>query len=319
MDAESGVAFLQALHCQKIRIKDNGWIEAACPLAKWLHKHAVDNSPSFGLSISSGERSHYSCFACRHGSVEELLQTLELYTAGKSHQYDFKLCHQLLDEEQQILPLPEYGGKKSGAVEFEEWPAYWLNSFQSSSWADPAIKYLAYRNVSPTTQKVFDLRYDSKRQMIVAPYYDVFNRFAGARGRSILSEATGASKHYDYSWQGKNNYRLVWYNEPVLNLSGPIVVVEGQFDCMRVAQVFPKVVAALTAKPTFEKMKKLGDCPFIIQIPDTDETGKMSMSVYAEMCAQLGIGYKMLWLDEGVKDPDQCHPDYLKEKIEGLL
>ena len=45
----------------------------------------------------------------------------------------------------------------------------------------------------------------------------------------------------------------------------------------------------------------------------------MSIGLVAKMCVQLGIGYKMLWLDEGVKDPDECHPDYLRDKIGGML
>ena len=70
---------------------------------------------------------------------------------------------------------------------------------------------------------------------------------------------------------------------------------------------------------TWEKMKKLGDSPFVIQIPDRDEAGKQSIALYAKMCIQLGLGYKTLWLDEGVKDPDECDLDYLRDKISDLI
>ena len=163
------------------------------------------------------------------------------------------------------------------------------------------------------TAQQFDLRYDPKRQMIVAPYRDVFNRLAGARGRSITHEGPG--KHYDYTYQNVNNARLCWYNEPVLNLSGPVVVVEGQFDCWKTVQAYPKTVANLTAKPTIEKMKKLGDSGIVIQIPDRDNAGQESVYRYAKLCHQLGLDHRPIWLDEGVKDPADCHVDYLKDRI----
>ena len=321
MDAQQCVAFLEAIRAKKIRIKDNGWVEASCPLAPWLHKHAKDNSPSFGLSISPGERSYYSCFACQSGSVEELLHTLQMYLQDRPEKADIQwnVCHQLLSDEVQLLPLPEYAEHGQSGQKFEEWPLYWLQSFVPVDMIQPAMEYLHFREVGATTIKQFNLRFDSKRHMIVAPYWDVYGRFAGARGRSIQSDVSGAQKHFDYSWQGRNNARLVWYNETALNLSGPTVVVEGQFDCWRVVQAFPKTVANLTAKPTREKLRKLGDSPFIIQIPDRDETGELSVSVYKKACQELGIGHKVVWLDEGVKDPAECHPDYLKDKISGVL
>lgn len=318
MTAEQAVAFLQALGAKQIRDKENGWVEAACPLARWTHKNRVDHSPSFGLRVAPGERSNYLCFACRQGSAEELLQTIELYAQGSEAQnYDFARCHQILADEEYVVPLPEYGEFAQKVQPFMEWPQYWLDSFVPAEMVQASASYLTHRGVTLETVMQYRLHYDKKRQMIVAPYWDVFSRFAGARGRSIVKGAAYA--HHDYTFQGVNNARLCWYHEAVLNLPGPVVVVEGQFDVMRVAQVFPKVVGNLTAKPTAEKMKKLGDCGLVIQIPDRDEAGHESVFRYAKFCDQLGLRHKVVWLDEGAKDPDDCHPDYLKEKIEEQL
>jgi hypothetical protein len=309
------VAFLTALKAKNIKVKDNGWVECSCVLAKWLHQHGKDTSPSFGLSIKPGERSHFSCFACRSGSAEELLHVIELWSHGVG--YDFKTCHALLDEEQEVLPLPPYSEFGDTAPAFEEWPGYWIESFPKAEWSIEASHYLMGRNVSLATAQKYDLRWDAKRQMIVCPFWDVHGRFAGARGRSIFPDAKYG--HHDYTFQGVNNTRWVWYGESVLNLPGPVVCVEGQFDAMRVAQIFPKVVAALTAKPTWDKFKKLGDCPAVLQIPDRDAAGAASIARYAEFCHKLGIYHHVLTLDPGVKDPDECHPDYLKERVEQAL
>jgi hypothetical protein len=316
MTAEQCVAFLEALRVTQIRVKDNGWVESTCPLAKWTHKHHVDRTPSFGLSITPGQRSYFLCFACRQGSAEELLHSMELYAKGTGP-YDFARCHQLLTEEQFVVPLPAYGEFHQTDQPFVEWPQYWLQSFLPVWQHVEGYTYLVQRGVSDATMKEFWLKYDPKRQMVVAPYWDVFKRFAGARGRSILEEAP--HKHFDYSFQGINNARLVWFNEPVLNFPGPVVVVEGQFDCWKTAQVFPKTIANLMAKPTWEKMKKLGDCGLVIQIPDRDEAGRLSVARYAMLCQKLGVEHRVIWLDEGVKDPAECHPEYLRDKIHGAI
>ena len=316
MTTEQVLAFLDALRVKNVFVKDNGWVVGSCPLAKWLHKHHVNQSPSFALSVNPGSRSHFLCFACRQGSAEELLHSIEMYSHN-SKDYDFVRCHQLLSEEQFVLPLPAYGEFHHPVQIFTEWPQYWLDSFQKVGWVDDAYKYLTHRGVNQTTMEQFDLRWDTKRRMVVAPYRDVFNRLAGARGRAIDDDVK--QKHYDYSFQNQNNARLVWFNEQVLNLPGAVVVVEGQFDTMKTVQAYPKVVAALSSKPPLEKMKKLGDCVTVIQIPDRDDAGEQSITVYAKFCRQLGLTHKVLWLDEGAKDPDDCAVEYLRDRIQSLL
>jgi hypothetical protein len=315
MTAEQGTAFLKALGATQIRVKDNGWIESSCVLARWTHASHRDTSPSFGLNITPGGRSYFMCFACRQGSAEELLSCMELYSKGQAHTFDFARCHEILADEVFVTPLPEYGEAPPAQV-FTEWPQYWLDSFPPAQWVIDSALYLANRSVPLITVECFDLRYDAKRHMIVAPYRDVFNRLAGARGRAIRPEG---QQHFDYTFQGINNARLVWYNEPVLNLPGPVVVVEGQFDCFRTSQAHPKTVANLTAKPTFEKMKKLGDCELVIQIPDRDEAGHQSVARYASLCQRLGLRHEVIYLDEGVKDPDECAVEYLKDKIQEVV
>lgn len=315
MTEAQGIAFLQALRASQIRVKGNGWIEASCVLAPWFHAHHTDTRPSFGLSIHPGERSHFSCFSCKSGSAHELVQMLELYT-HYDPSYAFAQAHALLSDELQVVPLPPYSEFPQAQAVMQPWPEYWLDSFPSAVWSLDAMAYLTGRGVTALQAESFNLRFDTKRQMVVAPYWDVFGRFAGARGRSILA---AGQKHFDYSYQGTHNCRWVWYGEPVLNAPGPVVVVEGQFDAIRVSEVFPKVVAALTAKPTWDKFKKLADCGMVVQIPDRDTAGQESIAKYADFCQQLGVRHRVLHLDEGVKDPAEAHPDYLKDRIHAVL
>lgn len=318
MTPEQGVEFLKGLGVTGSYLKETGWLVASCPLAKWTHQNHSDHSPSFGLLVKEGERSFFSCFACRNGSAEELLQTIEMYAKG-GPQYDFLKCYQILNEEPLAIKLPDYEDMPTKSILFEEWPTYWLDSFKSVEWYQEALEYLAHRGIGQDTILEYRLKFDPKKRMVIFPYFDVFGRFAGARGRSILPNVTGSQKHYDYTWQGANNCRMVWFNEKVLNLEGPVVVVEGQFDCLKTAQAYRKVVANLSAKPTIEKLKKLTECSWVIQIPDRDEAGVESTKKYQSMCYTLGIKHDVIWLPDDVKDPDECAVGYLYDRIKELL
>jgi hypothetical protein len=319
MQEEQVVAFLNAIRAKRVRVKTKGWVEACCPLARWLHKKHHDTNPSFGISTDPEGRSGYHCFACESGSLEDLLSRIAYYDLAHLDQYDLRTAYDILYGEPTGPSILPYNPEPQPSTVFQPWPGHWIESFLPVEYYEPALEYMATRNWPTSYIEQFQLRFDTQRKMLVCPYWSVYGKLAGARGRAIRDDVSGASKLWDYTVEGKNNCRLSWYNESCLNLPGPVVVVEGQADVWRVAQGYPKVVGNLTAKPTLEKMEKLRDCPFLIQIPDNDETGERSIAAYRRFCNQLHLRHKVLKLDDAVKDPDQCHPDYLKDQIAKLL
>lgn len=314
MIADQIVLLLEAIHAKKIHVKHNGWVECCCPLAKWTHDKGTDHTPSFGVSVNDQGTSYYKCFSCKSGTLEHLIQTLEYYNKG-SEDYDFGNCYKILANQVDELPLPEYDIDRPVEQAFEEWPSYWLDLFMPAQNVPVALEYLQSRNLTVAEIQSYQLRYDHSKDMVVCPYYNVFGKFAGARGRSIFKGVEGWEKHYAYKWNGKDNTGIVWFNETCLNLPGPVVVVEGQFDCFNVLKVYPKTVANLTALPRWAKMKKLGDCPLIIQIPDNNKAGELSIEKYYEFSKKIGVAFRVLHLDHGVVDAGECHSEYLKDKI----
>ena len=125
--------------------------------------------------------------------------------------------------------------------------------------------------------------------------------------------------NFDYTWNGVNNTSLVWFNEGSLHLAGPVVVVEGQFDALRVAKVWPKVVATLTARPTPAKLDRLLQSSALIHLPDTDQAGQQSKAVYQRFCALNSLSYYAIDLPSEVKDPGDCHPDFLRSAIQEVV
>lgn len=318
MTPDQAVTFLECLRATNIRIKGNGWVIASCPLAQWTHKNHHDSAPSFGLTIKNGQRTGYHCFACRSGSIEELIGAIELYAKGQEG-YNFKTARDIMNEEELLITPLTYDDEEKKGSQFVEWPQYWLQSFKPVDYVQAAMDYLKFRNVSATTIKTFDLRYDSKREMIVCPYHTVYGKFAGARGRSIHDDAE--FRHFDYTWNGVNNAGRVWYGEQALNLGGPVVMVEGQFDVWRTIYAWQKTVGNLTAKPTEEKMSKLSDAGVLVHIPDPDEAGQQSKETVRRYCKQFGIKYYCVDLPQGEEklDPDKCHPQYLNDRIMDAL
>lgn len=317
MTPEQGRAFLQALGAKNIQ-KSAKWVSASCPLAFARHKASKDSNPSFGLTVSPDKRSRYNCFACGTGTALDLLQAMEYYQGPG----DSAKAREILESESlEVIPLPEYGefAKSEDQWVLRPWPEMWLWNFVPVEEHAPAVEYLLGRGVSDVQMIEHGLLYDAHRNMVVFPLREAYGGLAGARGRSLNDGLTGKDKHYDYSHEGiPKNVRGVWYNERALHLPGKVVVVEGQFDLMKVEQVWPKVVANMTAMPTAEKLAKLELTDGVILIPDNDSTGEKSVSKYAEYLVQHNVPLQLLALPSSVKDPGDCAPAYLADRLAEL-
>lgn len=287
MSPEAAIKFLKALGAKDAKYDGGNWVKAPCILAPWTHKGGRDTNPSFGVKVND-MTPHYNCFSCRAGQLFTLIQEVEMFLAKDPSQkpyFDTALARTILENDGfDIEPLPEFSEFGGSGQEFQEWPEYFIDSFANWEFSARAAKYLKQRNVSTETAKAHGLKFDSKKDMIVFPYYNLYGKLAGARGRAIelTGEPPKKQRHYDYTWNQVNNANLVWYNEQALTEEKPVVIVEGQFDKMRVSEVYPHVMANLTAKPILAKMKKLSYAPSVILMTDNDETADTAITKYAE-------------------------------------
>jgi DNA primase len=299
------------------------WVQAKCPLAPYKHKSGKDTNPSFGISLETGM---FNCFACESGSLESLVQALELYASQTPHmeaKYNFPAAREALAGiESDLFPLPEYTEFPDKKYVFEEWPEYFIEQFPLWTSSSLAVQYLANRDqpVDPVVACKMDLRYDAQWQRIVCPYRTVNGKLAGARGRAIYS--TSPMKHHEYLWNKVSNANIVLYNEPALEWAAetgkPIVVVEGQFDCMSVLRVYPGVVAGLTAKMSLPKMAKLQNVPGVVVLMDRDAAGEAAWPryrKYLEGKVQLG----RVEVPAPYKDPGEMPVEVLQDVLGDLL
>jgi DNA primase len=330
MKPDQAKAFLKALG-SKPHYDGGKWVKSDCPLAPFTHQNHKDTNPSFGVSVEPNKHSAYNCFTCHNGSVEELLQTIEMYCGQnpmKAGRYNIKAARELLESEevavQSLGDYTEFG--ESGPV-FQEWPEWFINSFVRAEFNAKAYQYLEGRGVTPAQIAKHNLRYDSKREMIVHPYKNVYGHLAGARGRSIHNHLKGHTKFYDYTWNEVNNASLVWYNEPAIDTEEPIIIVEGQFDLYTVERVWPHVIANLTGKPVPTKMKKLSHVSGAILMLDNDPTADVAVQKYLEFFARDNIQYAVIQppklSDENGKlikqDPHSMGEEWVREQLKQLL
>lgn len=331
MSPEAAIKFLKALGAKEAKYDGGNWVKAPCVLAPWTHKGGRDTNPSFGIKVND-MTPHYNCFSCRSGQLFTLIQEVEMFLSKDASQkghYDTMLARTILENDGfDIEPLPEFSEFGGSGQEFQEWPDYFIDSFANWEYSARAANYLKQRNVSTETAKAHGLKYDSKKDMIVFPYRNLYGKLAGARGRAIElhGEPPKKARHYDYTWNQVNNANLVWYNEEAIAEEQPLVIVEGQFDKMRVSEVYPHVVANLTAKPIAAKMKKLAYAPSFILFADNDDTADTAIQKYLEWFDHMDKPVAVVqppknYTEDGklIKlDPDLMGSAWIKSKLQEL-
>lgn len=320
MQEKQATAFLKALGVKSVNATSN-WVMCSCPLAPFTHKSGKDSNPSFGVTLSSGE-SRYNCFTCAGGSLEDLVSTLDFHCQKNPELYkvyDLKAAREILyGENVEVFQLPEFEEfMESDHKPFEEWPEWFLSNFPSALSSDKAMSYLTSpkRRLSEALVLKYDLRYDQSRNMVLTPYRNVYGKLAGIRGRGLPDSMM---EHYDYSFNKSNNAKQVWCGEETLNLEGDLIIVEGQFDRIRVAETYPKVIANLTAKPTEAKVRKLAGMDKVWLMLDNDKTGVEATSKFKKALQYYGVASEEIPYPITYKDPDSMSSDVMLEVLKSV-
>jgi hypothetical protein len=266
------------------------WYRASCPLAFHRHRGGKDLNPSFGVHIDPKGRSGYLCYSCqiRSRDLADLLVDLSFALKTPAHPpppMNLQLALEIISSEDMIGYSPTDWSAHVAEQEFEEFPLWWLDSFPSVFKFPEAAAYLNSRAVPTTLWSDLELRYDVSRKMVCFPYFNTGGRLAGMRGRAIM---TSNYPHHEYSWNSYNNSKLVLYGENRIDWMKPVVIVEGEFDYCRVLQVYPNVVANLTATLSERKLVTLEMAVSIIGFWDSDEAGRTAAK---RMEQRFGIVY----------------------------
>jgi len=294
-----------------------GWVHASCPLAKYRHEKGVDNNPSFGVVYNSGEahkmEGHAHCFSCGYsGDVRDIAATL--YSYEDITATDLKVVTDLMETVKTgNLPLSLSAHTLDDPFPDPEW----LGSFpRVTKQHAPAMEYLNNRGVSAAVADHFDIRFDPMRYRVVFPLYDRAQRFRGCVGRTLIPNPEGP-RYFYYPYKGNAPRGFTWHGEHALDLSKPVLVVEGIFDAIKVWPVYKNVVASLSIAFRHPGLGWHTSVTRWVSMFDVGKGGQLAKSRLNEL-APSGARVWHLPPPPGRDDPGDSSPDEIKMQLDTL-
>ncbi len=300
-----------------------GWVLATCPL-RW--KHPSGPSMAFAVSTDLKKKSHCKCFGCGYsGELTDLLMDIQ-YALKKHKDYEhfFKLhlasplvASEFEDMELTMQDVPTFEAKPRGVQTV--FPTQWLASFKPILKFPDAVEYCASRNVLQATLVDLDVRYDPVQERVCFPFRNFNGEIMGLQGRYIGAGKVKDDKHdighlryFQYGYQGKRNMH-VWMGENTVDLSKPVVLVEGPFDYARVYQHYPNVLASFTAGLAMTKIRRVAEATRIITFYDHGTGGDSARASIRKYLTGMPIVDLIPSAKEG--DPGAMSP----QRIDALL
>ncbi|MCL4743819.1 MAG: hypothetical protein KJZ83_00240 [Burkholderiaceae bacterium] len=322
MKLEKIVECLKLLGTQNIQAhKRTGWVISRCPLEHWRHENGHSGPEVFGVRIEAGDPA-VNCFACGwHGTLGSLIIAMRHMNKQACH-VDAKWGQalELVDEAEKAIEFDFDSpgieemlfGPKEGRHYFPEW---WLDSFPVWHEIGWAVDYLAERKVPAAVANALDLHADTKEKRVCFPVRDFNERLVGLHGRAIQS---GVDPRYRmYTQAGKNN-PLYWLGESWVDLTKPILVVEGPFDLASAYRVYRNVVSPLFSNPSFEKLRRMADALEWITFLDRGKGGDAGRSKVDKFLQEDHVIHH-LQPPKGRKDPGVCSPEEIAELLSGIV
>jgi hypothetical protein len=303
------------------RYKRTGWVISACPLGPWNHENGKSSPEVFGVKIENGDP-HCSCFACGyHGTLGSLAQRMiGLNKVQPRIEAKWGHANQLVWEAEETqefdfdIPGIEdvLAAKKEGLHEF---PAWWLGGFPPAWDVAWARDYLQSRDVPLIVAAALDIRCDPDQRRVCFPVRDFGCKLVGLHGRALDENAEPRYRMYTHA---KKNNPIAWLGENWIDLTKPIVVVEGPFDLANVKRVYDNVASPLFATPSFDKLKRMSDALEWITLFDRGAGGDAGRARVTKALREDHVIHH-LHPPKGRKDPGEMKVAELTEILSPLV
>ena len=321
MRPEKTIQFLKLLGAKTTSAhKRTGWIVSDCPLGPWNHEGGKSSPEVFGVKQESGD-ARCNCFACGwHGTMTDLI--LEIKVKNKTQPrgvFPFGEAKALVEEAENDAELnldsPDIEevlfGKKERPAEFPQW---WLDSFPPATEVAWGRQYLKERNVPAALAVDLDLRADTEQKRLCFPVRDFDGTLMGLHGRAVPPDTEPRYRMYTYA---KKNNPIIWLGESWVDLSRPIVVVEGPFDLASVKRVYGNVVSPLFVNPSEAKLKRMSDAIEWITLYDNGAGGNAGRAKVDKVLGETHVVHH-LKPPKGRKDPGEMMDDELRQLLGSL-
>ncbi len=257
----------------------DGWVNASCVFAPYLHEGGVDKSPSFGISYGKNNLSRYNCFSCNSsGYLDNILYALRDVSGDKklSKKYDIVNALKMIDDEDDIsASIVSYAQSiaecdSGDVVVFSE---EWLEGFKSYKGSPRAVAYLKSRFVGAKVADYLDIRFDAGRDRVCFPSRDFEGDLVGLRGRDI----SGGHKipYLAYKWDGHYN-KTTWLGEDKIDLDKPVLLVESVFDLASALRVYSNVLCSYSCGVSKEQVMRVAGAVYFVTLYDTGKGGDIA-------------------------------------------
>lgn len=298
------------------RIKDNHRsVMIRCPFAAYddLHSSSVDHKPSFSIHPVEGGRSGCLCFTChRHGTLGRVIRELNTLSDGS-----FSEALAFVDEHDTVdlgIQLENAKGAFSGAPrepspDQEEYQKRRKFLAQTTAQRNP---YWASRGVTPTTEKLWSLGYDSDLQRAVIPVISVAGNVEGIIGRTVNKHHLRYLVYQAYSPRIKDFLIGEHLVDPTL---GVLHICEGPIDAVVASQYLPNVVAvmgSILSEKQRSTVKRLASK--VVILGDGDGAGR-DFALSAGKSLRRAVPVRIAELPDG-EDPASLRPELLRQVVE---
>ncbi len=352
---QSAAGILQCLNVHKMEI-DSDRIRCSCPLGilgKHYHSNRNLSNPACEVTVSKGANEstyiRYYCYSCSEYGDLEILPYEMIYWARKNPE-EFsasyvkeraaKALEYLLDYQIEGATVSAVTVDLFAAKEFSPYSEAWLSSYPPALQNPSVTKYLYSRGLSDEIIVELDIRAYSHNQYLYAgfPYRNIEGVLAGMRGRGIDDD-------YEYSDEAnekrgwkllkhrpikpidfESNESLVWYREDRLDLTKPVLIVEGQFDVASILPLYRNVTCLFTSNASPIKLSFFNDSAGVIILLDNDKDGSPAHEKIIKSRQTMGkyfttqkTKYLQAFYPKGCKDAGEMSPDNLVLFITSIL
>jgi len=262
----------------EIRLRGD-WMNAPCPMAFYSHGSGEDKHPSFGMTISDTKRSIFYCFGCsaEPKTLDWLLHNMWLMS--KEYPWGAARIFALEENHVDAVQEPKDVWKETSPPIPEPIPPSVLTRFpklqgNNGYEARRIRRWLSQdRGIPEWVQNAFELRVDSDRQAVLFPLTDLQGypyviRVRARKHKSIwtLTPAQAGDEHLTFS-QLKD--AGVWFGMHLVDWSRPVILVEGEIDCMRLhALGAVNAIASATSSVTEAQLDALTATTLILGYDD---------------------------------------------------
>jgi len=290
MKKEHVIQLLNAAGVKNVRDSGGEWVNFSCPLARWTHSKGTDHHPSAGVSCNDEGISVWLCYSCNHESkpLETLLHSIWVSTG--LYPYDAAAIfarEEILiekEEKERELNVPDIWSGWSEVLPEDELPSAILQFFPlltsvNTPKSSRAMEFLCKkRGINPGVLDVFGVRFCEEYDSIVFPLTTHDGTIKVLRMREptekIMKTVSASMFNIKDMEFPKIKNTGVWFGLHLIDWMKPIMLVEGEIDCMRLHSLgFKNVIASCTSSITESQIGMLCGFNYILGF-DTDDAGK---------------------------------------------